>query len=319
MVDKHSHNYESMETVYFQRMSVIATDSVLLFAAYKYLMNYKSTVAYSVPLSAVKIYIFALICFHSGLLLVDHIHFQYNGMLIGMLLSCFYFAATQRYIAMTIAFSTLILMKHLFAPLVLVFGLHVLSNYCVYDVANNEFYPITKIITRIVILIVTAMGMLILSFGPIFLSASMFSSYNLMDVLKQIQSRLFPFDRGLVHAYWAPNVWALYCFFDKILFIVNDKYPNLFRSVLSHLPVALSRSIAVRKAVQGNGNKFASTAGLVGEFQFNILQPVSAVTCLGLMVILSLPALYYIARIKSRPIKGQSGSIYVKSDGNVIH
>ena len=72
-------NYASPKTVLFQRLTVQITDFVLIFAVAYYFRLFSDPHPSKRTLT-----VFFLILFAPGFLIVDHIHFQYNGYLIGL-------------------------------------------------------------------------------------------------------------------------------------------------------------------------------------------------------------------------------------------
>lgn len=79
---------------------------------------------------------FTLVSLNAGLLMVDHIHFQYNGLLLGLLLLSVYCCAVQCYRAAALSFSILVLMKHLYVPLAPVLAVFFLRHFCGFGNVN---------------------------------------------------------------------------------------------------------------------------------------------------------------------------------------
>ncbi|ETO25346.1 asparagine-linked glycosylation protein [Reticulomyxa filosa] len=82
-------NYESFECILFQRFSVILSDLVLFLSIKKYCDTWPKERTFGRFMfeswSDRKYWAVQIITFgNAGLLLVDHIHFQYNGILLGI-------------------------------------------------------------------------------------------------------------------------------------------------------------------------------------------------------------------------------------------
>ena len=138
-----------------------------------------------------------------GLLIIDHIHFQYNGLLYGVLVLSLVLARKQSTILWSgILFAGLLCLKHIYLYLAPAYFAYLLRVYCLSQksIFRIRFYNCIKL----AIGLATIFGV---AFGP----------FIYLGQLDQLLSRLFPFSRGLCHAYWAPNMWAMYSFVDRVL------------------------------------------------------------------------------------------------------
>lgn len=138
-----------------------------------------------------------------GLLIIDHIHFQYNGFLYGLLVLSLVLARKQSTMLYSgILFAVLLCFKHIYLYLAPAYFAYLLRAFCLSQKSIFEirYWNCVKLGASLVVIF----G---LAFGP----------YAAWGQLDQLFSRLFPFSRGLCHAYWAPNVWAMYSFTDRVL------------------------------------------------------------------------------------------------------
>lgn len=138
-----------------------------------------------------------------GLLIIDHIHFQYNGFLYGILILSLVLARNRSTLLPSgLLFAALLCLKHIYLYLAPAYFVYLLRVYCLSprSIFRIQFGNCVKLGAGIASIFAAA-------FGP----------FVYLGQLPQVMSRLFPFSRGLCHAYWAPNVWAMYSFTDRVL------------------------------------------------------------------------------------------------------
>ena len=150
-----------------------------------------------------------------------------------------------------IIFAVLLCLKHIYLYLAPAYFVYLLRSYCLSSksIFRIRFGNAAKLGTGIL----TIFG---IAFGP----------FLYWDQMHQVFTRLFPFSRGLCHAYWAPNVWAIYSFTDRLLIfgkilLASTCYPSM-----------LMVSVAPRLGLKINENALKSvTRGLIGDTSFAIL------------------------------------------------
>eukprot|EP00804_Cyclotella_cryptica_P022787 CCRYP_005002-RA/>CCRYP_005002-RA protein AED:0.05 eAED:0.05 QI:169/1/1/1/0.33/0.5/4/1137/529 len=230
-------NVPSERCVTFQRCTVILSDVILFFGAYFVARSTNLNVPKGVDVEEASALTFLLIATNPGLIVLDHIHFQYNGMLLGLLLcsvACIIRGAPKDTTAVQVKnsnerraasnqmwelsgaalFALLLAMKHLYVTLAPLFFVHLLRHHCFVAKKGREEESSSAVLhfsfTRFVLLAAVTLVCLLGPFLPFFVQQ------NAWGQIEQILKRLFPFGRGLVHDYWAANVWALYLFAGRV-------------------------------------------------------------------------------------------------------
>eukprot|EP00756_Hemistasia_phaeocysticola_P010561 Hpha_TRINITY_DN15029_c5_g20::TRINITY_DN15029_c5_g20_i1::g.125635::m.125635/K03849/ALG8; alpha-1,3-glucosyltransferase len=179
--------YASFATILFQRLTVIIGDLLLLAATAAYLQQKGHRgIHFWGGLASVVL--------HPGLVMVDNIHFQYNGFLYGLWILSLLALEHQRPILSGVIFAVVLNLKHIFIYFAPAYFFYLFRRFCIGSGGIAGF------LTRITKLGLAVVGVFAVSVAP----------FAAMGQLQQLAARLFPWGRGLCHAYWAPNFYALY-------------------------------------------------------------------------------------------------------------
>ncbi|KAI0033756.1 glycosyltransferase family 57 protein [Vararia minispora EC-137] len=192
IVDLNNLDYDAWSVVVYQRTTVILTELLLGAVVLRFIRGATEP--------SMQRLISASLFLHPGFIIVDHIHFQYNGFMYGILLASVLCARNDNKLMSGLLFAVLLNFKHIYMYLAPAYFVYLLRTYCMSP--TGSLLP-----TRFLSLANTVVLVFLVSLGP----------FLYMGQIKQLLSRLFPFMRGLNHAYWAPNAWALMTFLDRVL------------------------------------------------------------------------------------------------------
>ena len=135
MLEVSNLDYDSTQTILFQRLSVILGDLMLAFGArtcYHGVSKLRGLPKIS-DSSGGGLYgqMLLLMLANAGLIIVDHIHFQYNGFLFGFLLHSVGCMLQEKYLQSGLFFAVLLNLKHIYlycAPVYFVYLFQVISH-----------------------------------------------------------------------------------------------------------------------------------------------------------------------------------------------
>ncbi|XP_069837767.1 dolichyl pyrophosphate Glc1Man9GlcNAc2 alpha-1,3-glucosyltransferase [Dendropsophus ebraccatus] len=259
-------NYASHNTVLFQRFSVIFTDLLFIFAAKQCCQCINGRRERRELLEKPAFILAVLLLWNFGLLIVDHIHFQYNGFLSGIMLLSIARMFQKRHLEGALLFAVLLNFKHIYLYIAPAYGVYLLRSYC-FPASNPDGSVRWRSFSLLRFLALAAIVVFVfaVSFGP----------FLYLGQIPQVLSRLFPFKRGLCHAYWAPNFWALYNGADKALSVIGVK-------------MRLLNAASVRTG--------SMTGGLVQEFEHSVLPsvtPMATLICTALSILPSVFCLWF--------------------------
>jgi len=260
-------NYASPATKLFQRSSVIVTDLLLMYAVKKYCIHFVPNTDPRLFIGK-KFFVFWTITMNFGLIVIDHIHFQYNGFLFGMFVLSVVKMLEGKCLSAAFWFAVLLNFKHIFLYIAPVYFVYLLRSYCFQrssdgNTSGGLFVVLGANIRDLLVGNLVKLGVVVVSIFGV-----SFGPFIYMGQIAQVASRLFPVKRGLCHAYWAANFWALYAGVDKFLAIFLSK-------------------IGLLK----NAGTASMTGGLVGQQDFSVLWNIPPLLTGVLTLLAMLPAL----------------------------